>query len=152
VVYDFQKFSEIRFREDLKSAGEDYLFWIEFAKRGARFVFSTRQEAVYGKGINVYSGAKWGSVDILRRIQNELEYRKSIEKVVSLNQEQQDFIKGKITELRESFLRALLHYMRHTRKIPLSLIWSQIGRDAKTLLLLPRLMAHKTLGFNRSKS
>lgn len=152
VVYDFQKFPEIRFREDLKSAGEDYLFWIELAKRGARFVFSTRQEAIYGKGVNVYSGAKWGSVEILRRIQNELEYRKSIEKVVSLNQEQQDFVKGKITELRESFLRALLQYMRHTRRIPLSLIWSQIGRDAKTLLLLPRLIAHKTLGFNRSKS
>ncbi len=141
VVFNFNKFPTIRFRADLKSAGEDYLFWIEFAKRGARFVFSTRQEAIYGKGVNVYSGAKWGSLELLRRIQNELEYRKSIGTVVRLNEVQQAFVDGKIAELRENFLRCLAQYILSAKKVPLSVVWSQYRQDPQTIWTLPKLVA-----------
>lgn len=151
VVFDFRKFPEIRFREHLRFAGEDYLFWMEFAKRGARFVFSSRPEAIYGAGVNVYSGARFGSLELLRRIQNELEYRKATDEVVALTEVQKKFLKTKIAELRENFLRALFQYMVDAKKVPASLILLQLRQDPATMFALPKLIGRVATRLWRQK-
>ena len=78
VVYDFDRFRAQRFDEAFFSAGEDYLFWIACARSGARFCFSSTIEVQYGYGVNVYAGSGWGTDGYLRRIQNEMRYRKRL--------------------------------------------------------------------------
>ena len=42
VIYRLENFKDIRFRTDLTTAGEDYLFWMTLAKAGARVTFSSQ--------------------------------------------------------------------------------------------------------------
>src|SRR5262249_24287065 len=77
VVFDRLKYPNVRFREEYYSAGEDYLCSMDFANRGARFVFSSQCETKYGRGVNVYTGAQWGTARHLERVHNEFKYRRA---------------------------------------------------------------------------
>jgi succinoglycan biosynthesis protein ExoW len=56
----------------LRSAGEDHLFFLDLCLTAARVAFSTECEVVLGEGVNIYVGAfEWGSErDLRRRIFN----------------------------------------------------------------------------------
>ena len=77
VVYDVRKFRDVRFRTEYLNAGEDYLFWMDLAQRGARFAFSIEPEVTCGAGVNVYTGSGWGTPQHFLRIHNEMKYRNS---------------------------------------------------------------------------
>ena len=68
VVFRFSRTPELRFRENFVNAGEDYLFWLDFVTKDQKIVFSSKCEAVYGPGVNIFSGAVWGSEQSLDRI------------------------------------------------------------------------------------
>ncbi|MSQ66849.1 MAG: glycosyltransferase family 2 protein [Gammaproteobacteria bacterium] len=61
VVYHFERFAAQRFQVEFANAGEDYLFWMALMVQGALSAFSTHTAARYGKGVNIYAGAGWGS-------------------------------------------------------------------------------------------
>jgi succinoglycan biosynthesis protein ExoW len=134
VVFDFARFPQVRFREDFLSAGEDYLCWIEFAVRGARFIFSVQCEATYGSGVNVYSGAAWGPVRHLLRVQSELKYRKATLRLYPTTRAQQRFLHERIEELREAFIGDLVHMIRERDPLPLRILRAQLVLDPLTLL------------------
>ena len=54
VVYDFARHAAQRFKVEFTNAGEDYLFWMQLVRSGARIAFSSRSQAQYGKGVNIY--------------------------------------------------------------------------------------------------
>jgi succinoglycan biosynthesis protein ExoW len=128
VVFDRARFPSIRFREEFYSAGEDYLCWMDFARAGAKFAFSTQCEAVYGRGVNVYSGAEWGTRAHLERVHNEFRYRKATLRIHPTNREQRAFLRTEIASLRDEFARELLHMVRKG-EVPARLAWGQIAED-----------------------
>lgn len=136
VVYDFDRFRAQRFDEAFFSAGEDYLFWIACARAGARFCFSSAIEAQYGYGVNVYAGSGWGTDGYLRRIQNEMRYRKRLYDF-DLDERQRRLIDDKVRTLRVEFADDLVHRVSHRRPLPMSLLREQWRLDPQTLMRLP---------------
>lgn len=137
VVYNAARYRKNRFKVEFTNAGEDYLFWMELAQSGARFAFSSESEARYGRGVNVYAGAGWGSEEHLLRVHNELKYRKTTIALFTLTQEQQTLVKHSIGSLRTAFARDLLHRLTHRKKIPARLLAAHIAMDPQGILLMP---------------
>lgn len=136
VVYDLATLRDLRFDEAFYNAGEDYLFWIACARAGARFCFSTGIEARYGYGVNVYSGSGWGTEGHLRRIQNEMRYRKRLLDLVD-NDAQRAFVKDKIAVLRNDFAKEVMHRAVHRKPLPLSVFKAQFALDPRSIVELP---------------
>jgi len=137
VVYRRDKFGAARFLVEFTSAGEDYLFWMTLVTLGAKVAFSTRIAATCGRGVNVYAGVKWGTEPHLRRVQCELRYRKTVGKLFALNTVQQQFVQLCVVRLREQFILATLHMLRHQKRIPSALMRSQWRIDPPSYLLMP---------------
>lgn len=56
VVTRWQAIGQLRFDTELKSAGEDALFWIDCAMQSRTVRFSMAQRVHCGRGINIYNG------------------------------------------------------------------------------------------------
>ncbi|TVO73584.1 glycosyltransferase family 2 protein [Sedimenticola selenatireducens] len=128
---------KIRFREEFTSAGEDYLFWIEVCKKTQKIAFSSKPECRCGRGVNVYSGAKWGSTELLIRLYNELKYRKTTMTELVLDNDLQIFLNSKIKLLRKEISRLIIHRILHGKNIPLQLIGKISKMDPRAIFLLP---------------
>ncbi len=137
VVYNFERFAKQRFRVEFTNAGEDYLFWMELARSGARIAFSTQSEARYGRGVNVYAGSGWGTEQHLLRVHNELKYRKTTAKLFELTVDQHLHLQTSIQALRVAFFRDLLHRLAHRQKLPFKLLTAHFALDPLTYLLAP---------------
>jgi succinoglycan biosynthesis protein ExoW len=146
VVFDRTRFAHVRFREEYYSAGEDYLCWMDFARKGARFVFSTHCEAKYGRGVNVYSGAQWGTARHLERVHNEFKYRKATMRLHPVTPEQAGFLKRKKAELREEFTRSLLSMIRRRARVPVRVLARQLALDPVLAIEPLALIARKLSG------
>lgn len=113
VVFRRAGFEQARFLVEFTSAGEDYLFWMTLAQKGARGVFSSEVEAVYGKGVNVFAGSGWGTPAHAARVQQEIRFRLHVLRYFSLNRTQRQHLQADLHRLREAFVRAALHHAAH---------------------------------------
>lgn len=136
VVIDFERFRAQRFDAAFYSAGEDYLFWIACARAGARFCFSTDVEVHYGYGVNVYAGSGWGTDGYLRRIHNEMRYRKRL-LVLDLTDAQRRLVRQKIDTLRLEFAEDVVHRLSRRRAVSTALLRAQFKLDPASLWMLP---------------
>ncbi len=118
VVFDAQRHPGIQFREEFFSAGEDYLCWMDFASDGARFAFSMRPEATYGRGVNVYSGAAWGTDAHLVRIQNEIRFLQTANRIHRLSEAAQRHVAARHRALHGDFVGSLIQRIRSKREVP----------------------------------
>lgn len=152
VVYAFDRFRAQRFDEAFYSAGEDYLFWIALARAGGRFCFSSQAEAHYGWGVNVYAGSGWGTPGYLRRIHNEMRYRKRL-LAFDLAPDQRAFVRERIDALREEFASDVVHRATHRQSIATDLLWQHFRLDPMSLFTLPhragQLVARQIKGTRR---
>ncbi|WP_114971807.1 glycosyltransferase family 2 protein [Rhodoferax ferrireducens] len=146
VVYNFNRFSNQRFKVEFTNAGEDYLFWMELVHKGTKIAFSSQSEARYGKGVNVYASAGWGSEQHLLRIHNELKYRKTTAKLFTLTAPQHTHIQTCVRDLQSAFIRDLIHRITHRQKLPLELLAKHLKMDPLTYLTAPISLVRILLG------
>lgn len=144
VVFRRLRFERARFDVEFTTAGEDYLFWMKLAVAGARISFSTEVEADYGRGVNVYSGSGWGTDGHLRRVQQEILYRRAICRNFSLNDAQREHVARALANFRLEFLRDVIHRLRRRKGVPLQLLRAQAIVDPLTYLSAPRLIFELT--------
>ena len=137
VVYSFPHFAAQRFKVEFTNAGEDYLFWMELVHRGAKIAFSSQCDARYGKGVNVYAGAGWGSEQHLLRVHNELKYRITTAKLFTLTTEQHSHIQTCVRDLRTAFIRDVIHRIAHRKRLPLKLLNLHFKIDPLTYVFAP---------------
>jgi succinoglycan biosynthesis protein ExoW len=137
VVFRREPFTTERFRVEFTSAGEDYLFWMTLAKRGARVAFSMQVEATYGRGVNVYSGSGWGTEGHLKRVHQEILYKLAVRELFDLTTEQEAGVAAHLKELRVAFTRDVLHRLTHRKGFPPGLVGTHLRRDPAMLLALP---------------
>ncbi len=135
IVYRFRKFPELRFREEFRSTGEEYLFWLDLAELTDRIAFSAAIECRYGEGVNTYSGATWGSEGAIRKLHDEVKYLCRIRNGYSLNQDQEAHIRTRIGNIRVEFVRELIHRLLHVKSIDTKLCLSLIKMDPRSLVL-----------------
>ena len=133
-VYNFAKFRDMRFREGFRSLGEEYCFWLDIARRGARFAFSTECEVRYGSGVNIYSGAQWGTRQSLTRSHDEILFWKLVTREYPLTDRQRRHLASKINLRRDELVLELLHQARTFGSVPKSLVATHLRRDPEILL------------------
>lgn len=137
VVYRRSGFDDVRFRTDLTTAGEDYLFWMAMAKRGARVCFSDQVEVVYGKGVNVFAGSGWGTDGHMQRLHDEIAFKKSVRQEFPLTPLQSEHVASSLQSLRLAFARDLLHRLGHRKRLSWPLLRRHARLDPLSYLLLP---------------
>lgn len=137
VVYRWQGCAQERFRVDFTTAGEDYLFWMGLAARGARAAFSSQVEAVYGQGVNVYSRSGWGTPAYFLRVHQEICFRLAVRQLFPLNATQQAHVAADLARLREAIVRDLLRRLRAREALPPGLLARHLRADPATLAAAP---------------
>ncbi len=146
VVFDRHAFPETRFRPEFRNAGEDYLFWMDMARGRARFAFSEKIEASYGRGVNIYSAASWGTEDHLLRLINELKYRKRSLQAYELSPEAVGAANAVKQALRITIVRDLLYRLRRVNPPPLPWLLDMMKTDPQLFLLALPLAAQIAFG------
>ena len=137
VVYRLDKFAAERFRVEFTTAGEDYLFWMSLASKGARVAFSSQVEATYGKGVNVFAGSGWGTEGHLLRVHHEIRFRQAVRQHFALNATQRRHISSDLKQLRLAFVRDMFHRLHHRKGFPAGLLKKHVQTDLVTFLSLP---------------
>lgn len=137
VVISRPRLGKLRFRPEFTSAGEDYLFWMEASLHQARVAFSTKIEAVYGRGINVFAGSGWGTEGHLKRIHDETAFKKHVLRNFELDSLQASSVRTDLQRLRVSFWRDVIRRLRRDRRVPFDLIRRQLAVDPLTFIAAP---------------
>lgn len=137
--------SKQRFRTDLTTAGEDYLFWMALAKAGARFCFSTRVGARCGRGVNIYAGVQWSTDAFFTRVRHELAYRKATQQLFELNAVQREHVRSSVQTLRRQFVQALLSRLRNGPRLPMALVLAMWRLDSYCFWAFPWLCVRAVL-------
>lgn len=145
VVYRRARFAQARFRADFRSAGEDYLFWMELAGKDTRIAFSSRIETTCGRGINVYAGAGWGTAQHLARVYDEMRYRRHLLQAYATTDAQRRRIRLMISRLRDDFADSLLSMLLHRKAIPWRLLRRHFRQDRSVVWRLPRTALKKAV-------
>jgi len=117
IVYRYKKMPDIRYPIEFTITGEEYLFWLDLAKASDKIAFSTKCECRYGEGMNVYSATMWGHERAIEKIYDDMRYRKKIFERYEVNDVQKNALNERITSLRQSFVREILHRLTHQMPI-----------------------------------
>ncbi len=107
---------DLRFRVGL-SAGEDTLFWLSLAHRGAQAVFSLDEEVQYGLGVNIFAGATWGSPSSLTMLSNAAAFHRMVPELFPLQPDLAAWNRAWLATMRRDFAASFLHLLRHRKKI-----------------------------------
>lgn len=145
VVYRFEKFPKLRFREEFVYAGEDYLFWLELAMATKKIALSSRCECVYGEGVNIFSGSGWGTEKSLIRLHHEIKYKKALPRLFQLNGDQLAANRSTVKSLRRSFVADVMHRMRHRKPVEMGTLRQQVRVDPQSFLFFLPLAVAITL-------
>ncbi len=137
VVYDRQRFPDLRFRPEYQNAGEDYLFWIDLARAGARFAFSETCDVTCGAGVNVFAGAGWGTPTHFLRLHNEMKYRKAILDQFPVSAAQRHHLRAIVADLRRAMARDLVHRVVRRKPLPMAWVRAHARLDPLTYASLP---------------
>jgi succinoglycan biosynthesis protein ExoW len=112
IVYRYDKFPTIRFPEDVRNMGEDYLFYATLAKAGASFAFSWVPRVRRGDGINLFDKSGLGSPQFLSRLCDELRFRKCAASTWTLTDAQRAQSRKQINSVRRNFAIAFANHLR----------------------------------------
>ncbi len=137
VVFSFSTFHDIRFRTEYRRAGEDYLCWLEFARRGARIAFSAHPEVHCGRGVNIFSGAGWGTDGHLERLFDEYQFTQAMLLEFVTGKQLQTAVRRRLWQLRRAMVRALAHDLRHGKALPRARLWEHLKNDPFFFLAVP---------------
>lgn len=132
VVYRYRKFPDVRFLDFY--ACEDYLFWLNLSVLTDKIAFSSKCEATYGSGVNIWVGSGWGAGRSLLRAHNEMKYRKTVAKLYKLNRIQKTDNNVKIRKIRENFVGEILHAVTHKNNVDKNILMAQFKVDPLTFI------------------
>lgn len=116
VVYRFCAHPEVRFDPRFRYAGEDYVMWMRLCRdRANRVCFSTRVAHRAGEGINLYSGAKWGTLHLSHRLLDEMDWQREALTAFALPAQARAPMREKILDRRRVFFQNLLGMLKRGR-------------------------------------
>jgi succinoglycan biosynthesis protein ExoW len=141
IVYNRQHFNDVRYLENYKHTGPEYIFWIQLALRAKKIAFTSIPECRYGGGVNIFSEASWGTDKFLSVRHEEIKWRTHLLTSFALPNDQKHCVIAKIQQSRLGFAKGLLHNILHNGKVDGEVLRKQAKLDPKTFLLLPILPA-----------
>ncbi|WNO60682.1 glycosyltransferase family A protein [Rheinheimera sp. MMS21-TC3] len=120
VVYRFSLAKKVRFERQFTFAGEDYLMWLALIACCFKISFTSSITAHYGEGVNLFSGAIWGSRHMCVRLLDEINYRSYILNNIALERDNQLMIKQVIAANRKAYIGNVMSMLK---RFKLNIIW-----------------------------
>jgi succinoglycan biosynthesis protein ExoW len=136
IVYNFKKFPAVRYPEEFRHAGEDYVFWIRLASASKKIAFSSDAECRYGPGVNIFADSGWGTDKYLSIVYDLMKYRKYLMRNLALTPSQRRALKLALKTDRFNYGKGFLHNLRCNGKITLNVFWKQLILDPQTFLAM----------------
>lgn len=115
VIYDVQKHAKSRFKTDFQFAGEDYLMWLDITQNSDGISFTDKITTHCGEGINLFSGAKWASGHLSRRLFDEINYRHYLLQNITMTKTNRDVVKEMLYENRSRYLANLQSMLKRLK-------------------------------------
>jgi succinoglycan biosynthesis protein ExoW len=95
---------DLRFDPDLRSAGEDRMFWLDLGLAGARIAISWRCNVICGNGVNLFfSTYDWNSPRTLEKFASQLLFSHKLIRQSSLSPIRRDFASRRIRNCRRAY-------------------------------------------------
>lgn len=136
LVYNARKLGDLRYREDFRHTGAEYLLWLDMARRASRVAFSAAVECRYGGGVNIFAESAWGTDKFLTVRQDEIKWRKYALSHLPLTADQRHWLRRKMNESRAGFCLGLVHNLRHNRQVAPEILGRQLREDPRTFAAL----------------
>lgn len=108
VVYEKAGTENIRFDKKYRYAGEDYMMWVALTRQLKDVYFCSEPTVVCDAGVNIFSGAMWGSLHLSNRLIDEIAYKTDMLIFPELNPEVRGLTLDKIKTLRKSLFKNTL--------------------------------------------
>ena len=137
VVYNYKKFRDLRYLQNFKHTGPEYIFWISLAAESEKIAFSSLPECRYGGGVNIFAESGWGTDKFLSIRHEEIKWRTHLLHNFPLSDHQRASVISRIEQSRRGFVTGLLHNLLHNGKINGNLLVRHAKLDPRTFLLLP---------------
>jgi len=129
VVYNFSRYSDIRFAVDQGRAGEDYLFWLTLTSRCDQVAYSTTPMGSRGWGVSIYRDSlSWESQHALDSLIDALKLQQKIAKFADKPGAKR-MLRTKRRQMRD---RLMFLMMRDLPRRP-EIVWKATKRLAKEL-------------------
>lgn len=96
---------------------EDAAFWLLLTAGNKKAIFSTHSEVIYGKGVNIAAGAKWGTPSVLPKLYGEYRFHQAMAERYVLNSDQVSWSKAYRRGISKEFLANLVHFTRRMMPI-----------------------------------
>ncbi len=134
VAFSLKKFNTVRFKENLRFAGEDYIFWLDVTLENCKIIFSKTPSVRCDEGENIFSSASWGTLHLHYRLADEISFRKeSLEKYEISNKTRQKLLE-KLNDNRKSILGNSFSLIKNKNFIIIPLIIKLIIKDPNILV------------------
>lgn len=105
VAYNFHRHHEVRFKTDLRRAGEDHLFWLTLASRSTKIAYSTMIGGRRGFGVSIYRETLgWDSPNGLSRLADEILLRSIISRNFDLSKSHRFLLRRDAQKSHDHFL------------------------------------------------
>lgn len=115
VIYDFQKHNKSRFKTDFRFAGEDYLMWLDITANSKGISFTSKITAHCGEGINLFSGAQWGTEHLCRRLFDEINYRYYLMNNITMAKANRERVKEMLYDNRTAYIGNLQSMLKRLK-------------------------------------
>ncbi|WP_428662840.1 glycosyltransferase family 2 protein [Reyranella sp.] len=135
VAYRFAAMSDLRFREGWR-AGEDTLFWLQIAQRARKVFFSPSDQVICGRGVNIFAGCEWGTIDDLVRLRHVVAFHMHVQRHFKLSAAQSRRNREWLAQLDHAFLLSFLSALRNRQPRCLSELGGYVRDRPSSVLRL----------------
>ncbi|MEP4889856.1 MAG: glycosyltransferase family 2 protein [Aliiglaciecola sp.] len=129
VFYRFTKTPHLRFDEKFKFAGEDYLMWLSILEHAQKITFTNSITVKYGEGINLFSGAKWGSKHMCERLFDEINYRYFLLHNINMTDANRKIVKNMLYDNRKAYIGNLQSMLKRLKLSALKLLYKHFTQN-----------------------
>ncbi|MDO6691859.1 glycosyltransferase family 2 protein [Aliiglaciecola sp. 3_MG-2023] len=129
VFYRITKTPQLRFDENFKFAGEDYLMWLSILKYAQKITFTNSITVRYGEGINLFSGAKWGSKHMCKRLFDEINYRYFLLHNITMTEANRKKVKEMLYDNRQAYIGNLQSMLKRLKLSALGLFYKHYTQN-----------------------
>lgn len=136
VVYRSASY-DLLFRTDLRTAGEDYFFWLQVANQRKKIVFSTKRLVRLNYGMNLYVSVKWGTNAKLQQILDNWRYWFELPRFFDMTKEYTLLRYKTQKEQKKEFMDNFIHMLLHGKKINWSIVKEYISSYPQFPFLVP---------------
>ena len=131
---------ETRFLADLRTAGEDTLFWLDILSKEPRVACGVSPETRCGRGVSVFNHRSWGDLRALTTLGDQAAYQMRLLERYRLSTDLMQAGVDELSRIDERFVAALLACLARGRVGGLRPAFGYFARRPRALMAAPAVL------------